>query len=1211
MKCYPFVTLFIVLSLLWGSGPTVGLSASRGVATSPVQGTDGDWHIETVDSGYPSTGASALTLDEDGNPHIAYSSGSGLQYARWDTGAGAWQIESLDNISGGASLALDEAGNPHIGYIRPENWDSDLKYAHRSAGASDWRIEIVDSAELTGLNPDVAVDTAGNPHISYHEWNSSDLRYAHWDSDIGTWQLETVDSVGVVGQWTSIVVDDLGNPHIAYYDQTNHDPKYAYWDGSAWQIETVSDEGSVVGISLAMDGSGTPHISYLDAVNDELKYAYRNMDTGIWQVEAVGPAYDGSNTSLVLDEAGHPHISYILSGVRYAYWDADVSAWQIETVDSGGQSALALDSTGNPHIVYSSSGDLKYAWKGGGSSALYSISGYVRDGSGNPISGVTVSTGAGGSATTDASGDYIITGVMTSTYTLTPSKSDYTFSPSTRTVSVPPDATGQDFTGTAPSSTYSISGHVRDGSGDPVSGVIVSTGATGNATTNADGYYTLSGINAGAYTLTPNKSGYTFSPSTRTVSVPPNWKGQDFTGTLADLWVNHIQVVQVLLADTDPANNQPVPLIAEKLTLVRVHVGVGGAVSIPNVTASLYVQDAQGQVHEVNPNYKTGQYITAKTNPDPHNINDTVNFLPHVDWLQGDVTFWAEIDPGNRLVESSESNNAGGIVTEVFQPAQTLTVSYVPIRYKPPLLSGCRHGEPTDRIRTAYAWAQRAYPTARIELIELPPMDFNEPLKTWPCGFFSEDQNTDELFNDLLKWNELTNNQSTYVFGWLPEGAYRGGLARVYADKDGSFLGGQVAFGDDHLGDGQRIFAHEVAHLLGRPHTKAGSQYCGNPSPAIWSDWPSSYPDAKIQTWGIDIVSGLKDPKSTYDYMSYCWGESYGGYSAWTSPWTYNHIYSETLGIHAASLTAGRLLTPQPYFIASGLAYTDDTATLAPVWVITKTTSVNNPPVGTGYCLEAQNAFSTPLTSHCFDLTFLDHQTGKPKGMDGFHLILPYSSDIVRIVLKKGSQELAVRQASDNAPVVTVLSPNGGENWLTGDVYTVTWTAGDTDGDLLTYGVLYSPDGTNWVPVGMDISETQLVINTAELAGGSGAKVRVLTSDGMNNSSDESDAPFTVGRKGPQAYILSPEEDTTVQPGSVLFLQGYAYDLEDGALDEAALRWSSNRDGDLGTGGQALVALSQGQHIIMLTAADSDDNTSATTINVFVGYKTYLPLILK
>jgi len=145
----------------------------------------------------------------------------------------------------------------------------------------------------------------------------------------------------------------------------------------------------------------------------------------------------------------------------------------------------------------------------------------------------------------------------------------------------------------------------------------------------------------------------------------------------------------------------------------------------------------------------------------------------------------------------------------------------------------------------------------------------------------------------------------------------------------------------------------------------------------------------------------------------------------------------------------------------------------------------------------------------------------------------------------------------------------------------------------------------------MDISETQLVINTAELAGGSGAKVRVLTSDGMNNSSDESDAPFTVGRKGPQAYILSPEEDTTVQPGSVLFLQGYAYDLEDGALDEAALRWSSNRDGDLGTGGQALVALSQGQHIIMLTAADSDDNTSATTINVFVGYKTYLPLILK
>ncbi|MBA7659035.1 Ycf48-like protein [subsurface metagenome] len=58
-----------------------------------------------------------------------------------------------------------------------------------------------------------------------------------------------------------------------------------------------------------------------------------------------------------------------------------------------------------------------------------------------------VSVGAGGSAITDASGVYTTTGLIAGTYTLTPSKSAYVFSPPTRTVSVPPSATGQDFTG--------------------------------------------------------------------------------------------------------------------------------------------------------------------------------------------------------------------------------------------------------------------------------------------------------------------------------------------------------------------------------------------------------------------------------------------------------------------------------------------------------------------------------------------------------------------------------------------------------------------------------------------------------------------------------------------------------------------------------------------------------------------------------------------
>jgi Tol biopolymer transport system component len=81
-----------------------------------------------------------------------------------------------------------------------------------------------------------------------------------------------------------------------------------------------------------------------------------------------------------------------------------------------------------------------------GASGPYAISGHVSDAAGNPLADVTISAYSGGSATTDGSGTYTFTNLITGTYTLTPHKHIYTFTPTTRTVSVPPDATGQDFT---------------------------------------------------------------------------------------------------------------------------------------------------------------------------------------------------------------------------------------------------------------------------------------------------------------------------------------------------------------------------------------------------------------------------------------------------------------------------------------------------------------------------------------------------------------------------------------------------------------------------------------------------------------------------------------------------------------------------------------------------------------------------------------------
>ena len=67
----------------------------------------------------------------------------------------------------------------------------------------------------------------------------------------------------------------------------------------------------------------------------------------------------------------------------------------------------------------------------------------------------------------------------------------------------------------------------------------------------------------------------------------------------------------------------------------------------------------------------------------------------------------------------------------------------------------------------------------------------------------------------------------------------------------------------------------------------------------------------------------------------------------------------------------------------------------------------------------------------------------------------------------------------------------------------------------------------------------------------------------------------------------------------------------DGTLEGAALRWRSDRGGDLGAGSQALVTLSPGRHVLTLAATDRDGNTATASISVYAGGKNYLPLVLR
>jgi len=159
----------------------------------------------------------------------------------------------------------------------------------------------------------------------------------------------------------------------------------------------------------------------------------------------------------------------------------------------------------------------------------WSISGTINPPSGGGGATVTLS-GAGRAVTTaDASGNYTFNTVPNGVYTVTPSKTGYTFSPSSQSVTVSgANLAGISFTAQAVQTTWSISGTITPSSGG---GATVMLSGAGSAATTADasGNYIFTGLPNGSYTVTPSQASYSFNPQSQSVTINgSNLIGIDF-----------------------------------------------------------------------------------------------------------------------------------------------------------------------------------------------------------------------------------------------------------------------------------------------------------------------------------------------------------------------------------------------------------------------------------------------------------------------------------------------------------------------------------------------------------------------------------------------------------------------------------------------------------------------------------------------------------
>jgi hypothetical protein len=160
------------------------------------------------------------------------------------------------------------------------------------------------------------------------------------------------------------------------------------------------------------------------------------------------------------------------------------------------------------------------------SAQVFTITGTI---SGPGGSGATVKlTGAAtATVTANSSGVYSFTGVTNGSYTVTPTKTAFVFTPTSQAVTVTGANATANFSSVA--QTFIITGTIS-GAGGSGATVKLTGAATATVTANSSGVYTFTGVTAGSYTITPSKSGHTFIPGSKTTTVTSaNVTGLNFT----------------------------------------------------------------------------------------------------------------------------------------------------------------------------------------------------------------------------------------------------------------------------------------------------------------------------------------------------------------------------------------------------------------------------------------------------------------------------------------------------------------------------------------------------------------------------------------------------------------------------------------------------------------------------------------------------------
>ncbi len=489
-------------------------------------------------------------------------------------------------------------------------------------------------------------------------------------------------------------------------------------------------------------------------------------------------------------------------------------------------------------------------------------------------------------------------------------------------------------------------------------------------------------------------------------------------------------------------------------------------------------------------------------------------------------------------------------------------------------------------------WMHRAYPVSTINVI-------------YRAAYWGEGRLGCRSVNGYLAGKRLLDMiERLFGAGTVPGDAHyygmvsdTGGFMRGCAAGIPSYIAsgptGSNTWGwDDDGSYGDWYGAHELAHTYGRYH----AMYCGATGGVGYP-----HPNGQISTaitgdaafYGFDVgTRQVYVPQTWKDLMTYC---DY----LWVSDFTYHGLldYFQGGGAGAEQHAEGEALA-----VVGSMDLDGTNLELRPTKYFPRAPI---PLIRQGtHEIVLFDAQGKTLARYPFEPKMLAY--GPPldpanPGPEGLLVdeVVPWVAGTARVEIVGPKGLLALVRAGGRAPEVRLIEPNGGQI-LDGDPIVVRWSAYDPQ-QYMQMALLFQLQGIDWEAVAVDLEETAVALDASNVRGGSRALFRVVASDGLHATSDESDAPNVVPNRLPDVRIIEPAGDLVVAYGQTVAFEGAAYDIDDGTLDGDALVWTSSLAGELGRGARIAVAdLAPGAHEISLRAADSMGGTSAATVRVRV-----------